>query len=175
MESGLFENAIVQIGPWRENKGWSVAKSLLGDERLPSPSFHTFRICQRLLDLRQAPPIGINDSRTDVAIIQDPYSFGVVLRPQRSTALKLDTAVVGAESRHCCKGASVQAFDELLMEVIGEYYALPETVSDVTSLPVSDDSIDMIASGRYHHRGLRWPAVPARSSTTILLKSVLGL
>ena len=52
----------------------------------------------------------------------------------------------------------VQAFDELLMELIGAY-ALPENrFRRNESSSVSDDSIDMIASGRYHHEGSRWPA-----------------
>ena len=38
------------------------------------------------------------------------------------------------------------------MELIGEY-ALPENRFRRRSSSVSDDLIDMIASGRYHHRG----------------------
>ena len=65
MESGFFQNAIVPrencLGG--ENKGWSVAKSLLGDERLlVSRVGENLRICQRLLDLLGSPPIGINDT-----------------------------------------------------------------------------------------------------------------
>ena len=84
--------------------------------------------------------------------------------------------VVGAEpSMLKLQGSQlVQAFDELLMEVIGEY-ALPENrFRRDESSSVSDDSIDMIASGRYHHRGSRWPAGPARSSTTLLRNQCLG-
>ena len=69
----------------------------------------------------------------------------------------------------------VQAFDELLMELIGAY-ALPENrFRRNESSSVSDDSIDMIASGRYHHRGFTLAGGTSEIQHDIIAKSVLGL
>ncbi len=178
----FFENAIVPrencLGG--ENKGWSVAKSLLGDERLlVSRVGENLRICQRLLDLLKAPPIGINDSEDWMLRLSKTR---IRLEGLEASALRLlsrfdQGGVVGAEpSMLKLQGSQlVQAFDELLMELIGEY-ALPENrFRRNESSSVSDDSIDMIASGRYHHRGFTLAGGTSEIQHDIIAKSVLGL
>ena len=178
----FFENAIVPrencLGG--ENKGWSVAKSLLGDERLlVSRVGENLRICQRLLDLLKAPPIGINDTEDWILRLSKTR---IRLEGLEASALRLlskfdQGGVVGAEpSMLKLQGSQlVQAFDELLMELIGEY-ALPENrFRREESSSVSDDSIDMIASGRYHHRGFTLAGGTSEIQHDIIAKSVLGL
>ena len=178
----FFENAIVPrencLGG--ENKGWSVAKSLLGDERLlVSRVGENLRICQRLLDLLKAPPIGINDTEDWRLRLSKTR---IRLEGLEASALRLlskfdQCGVVGAEpSMLKLQGSQlVQAFDELLMELIGEY-ALPENrFRREESSSVSDDSIDMIASGRYHHRGFTLAGGTSEIQHDIIAKSVLGL
>lgn len=178
----FFENAIVPrencLGG--ENKGWSVAKSLLGDERLlVSRVGENLRICQRLLDLLKAPPIGINDTEDWMLRLSKTR---IRLEGLEASALRLlskfdQGGVVGAEpSMLKLQGSQlVQAFDELLMELIGEY-ALPENrFRREESSSVSDDSIDMIASGRYHHRGFTLAGGTSEIQHDIIAKSVLGL
>ena len=178
----FFENAIVPrencLGG--ENKGWSVAKSLLGDERLlVSRVGENLRICQRLLDLLKAPPIGINDTEDWMLRLSKTR---IRLEGLEASALRLlskfdQGGVVGAEpSMLKLQGSQlVQAFDELLMELIGEY-ALPENrFRREESSSVSDDSIDMIASARYHHRGFTLAGGTSEIQHDIIAKSVLGL
>ena len=178
----FFENAIVPrencLGG--ENKGWSVAKSLLGDERLlVSRVGENLRICQRLLDLLKAPPIGINDTEDWMLRLSKTR---IRLEGLEASAFRLlskfdQGGVVGAEPAMLKLQGSqlVQAFDELLMELIGEY-ALPENrFRREESSSVSDDSIDMIASGRYHHRGFTLAGGTSEIQHDIIAKSVLGL
>ena len=178
----FFENAIVPrencLGG--ENKGWSVAKSLLGDERLlVSRVGENLRICQRLLDLLGSPPIGMNDTEDWMLRLSKTR---IRLEGLEASALRLlskfdQGGVVGAEpSMLKLQGSQlVQAFDELLMELIGEY-ALPENrFRRNESSSVSDDSIDMIASGRYHHRGFTLAGGTSEIQHDIIAKSVLGL
>ena len=178
----FFENAIVPrencLGG--ENKGWSVAKSLLGDERLlVSRVGENLRICQRLLDLLGSPPIGINDTEDWVLRFSKTR---IRLEGLEASALRLlskfdQGGVVGAEpSMLKLQGSQlVQAFDELLMELIGAY-ALPENrFRRNESSSVSDDSIDMIASRRYHHRGFTLAGGTSEIQHDIIAKSVLGL
>jgi len=179
----FFEDAMVPkencLGG--ENQGWAVAKSLLGDERLlVSRVGENQRICRRLLELLAEPPITLAG---DGAWTKRLAETRIRLEALEASALRLLTkfdqgGAIGAEpSMLKLQGSQlVQAFDTLLMELIGEY-ALPENrfQREAGATPICDESIDMIASGRYHHRGFTLAGGTSEIQHDIIAKSVLGL
>jgi acyl-CoA dehydrogenase len=179
----FFEDALVPkencLGG--ENQGWSVAKSLLGDERLlVSRVGENQRICRRLLELLAEPPITLAG---DEAWTNRLAETRIRLEALEASALRLLTkfdqgGVIGAEpSMLKLQGSQlVQAFDTLLMELIGDY-ALPENrfQREEDATPICHESIDMIASGRYHHRGFTLAGGTSEIQHDIIAKSVLGL
>jgi alkylation response protein AidB-like acyl-CoA dehydrogenase len=162
-----------------EDRGWTVAKSLLGDERLMvSRVAENKRILgnlretyshqmQRGVQLPELAKKHINE-------------LDIRLQALEATSLRILTAFdggdnIGAEpSMLKLKGSElVQAQDELLFAMV-DYLALPlDAVKGGDSL--TPDWAEYVASGRYHHRGFTIAGGSSEVQHNIIAKQVLGL
>ena len=186
-----------------ENRGWSVAKSLLGDERLMvSRVAENKRLLGVIGEVLAAEPG--NDSKTGEALAAHNYyrsrlnTLEIRLQALEMTSLRLlleadAGAAVGAEpSMLKLKGSElVQAMDELLFEAVG-HWAIPldETTQkrilaaraaegdrfedDAAAFP-GPRHAEYVASGRYHHRGYTIAGGSSEVQHNIIAKAVLGL
>ncbi|MEM7216797.1 MAG: acyl-CoA dehydrogenase family protein [Pseudomonadota bacterium] len=167
-----------------ENRGWTVAKSLLGDERLM-----VSRVAEnkRMLSLIGDALAGETDG--GAALDQLGHyrramdELDVRLQALEMTSLRLlsqadSGAEVGAEpSMLKLKGSElVQAMDELLFDAAGQW-VLPRdrTTGTAAAAPVGPDWAEYIASGRYHHRGYTIAGGSSEVQHNIIAKAVLGL
>jgi alkylation response protein AidB-like acyl-CoA dehydrogenase len=162
-----------------ENRGWTVAKSLLGDERLMvSRVSENKRLLGRIQEiLQQADGQGIEASVFSARMA----ALDIRLQALEMTSLRIlsqadSGQTIGAEpSMLKLKGSElVQAMDELLFEVIG-YWALPQDRSAQTDAAIGPDYAEYIASGRYHHRGYTIAGGSSEVQHNIIAKQVLGL
>ncbi|MEZ5559434.1 MAG: acyl-CoA dehydrogenase family protein [Pseudomonadales bacterium] len=164
-----------------ENRGWTVAKSLLGDERL---------MVSRVAENRRM--LGLIRE----VVSQEPCADGVLADADRfrrciaELAIRLDAlemtslrllteadrgGAIGAEpSMLKLKGSElVQAMDELLFEAVG-HWALPADGGGQAP-PVAPGYAEYVASGRYHHRGYTIAGGSSEIQHNIIAKQVLGL
>jgi alkylation response protein AidB-like acyl-CoA dehydrogenase len=162
-----------------ENRGWTVAKSLLGDERLMvSRVSENKRLLGRIQEiLQQADGQGIEASVFSARMA----ALDIRLQALEMTSLRIlsqadSGQTIGAEpSMLKLKGSElVQAMDELLFEVIG-YWALPQDRSAQTDAAIGPDYAEYIASRRYHHRGYTIAGGSSEVQHNIIAKQVLGL
>jgi acyl-CoA dehydrogenase len=170
-----------------ENRGWTVAKSLLGDERmLVSRVAENKRMFSHLLEVMDSEcsaGVDLNGSGLPKAISE----IAIRLQALETTSLRLLTQAdagdqVGAEpSMLKLKGSElVQAQDELLFQAVS-HWALPadSTVAGVADAPagasVGPDYAEFVASGRYHHRGYTIAGGSSEIQHNIIAKQVLGL
>ena len=163
-----------------EDRGWTVAKSLLGDERmLVSRVAENKRILGNVREVLAAQTERGIDLSSDV---QDEIS-GLEIRLQalEMTSLRILTeadagAQIGAEpSMLKLKGSElVQAQDELLFRMV-DYLALPKDSSHTEEGPVVPAWAEYVASGSYHHRGYTIAGGSSEIQRNIIAKEVLRL
>ncbi|MEZ5551903.1 MAG: acyl-CoA dehydrogenase family protein [Pseudomonadales bacterium] len=159
-----------------ENRGWTVAKSLLGDERLMvSRVAENRRLLGRLRELILGQSPGVDpESRRRLA------ELNLRLDALEATSLRILTEAdrggrIGAEpSMLKLKGSQlVQAMDEALLTLAG-YWAVPMD-SGSAERPVGPDFAEYLASGLFHHRGYTIAGGTSEVQHNIIAKQVLGL
>ena len=158
-----------------ENRGWSVAKNLLGNERLlVSRVAESRRILSNILSaLTENPQSDEFRVRTAALVIR--------LEALDATALRLLTKFdngheIGAEpSMLKLKGSQlVQDMDRMLYEIVG-YLALPQDSTMREGGPAGAKIADMVASGLFHHRGYTIAGGTSEIQHNIIAQQVLGL
>jgi alkylation response protein AidB-like acyl-CoA dehydrogenase len=173
----FFDGVRVPVGNrlGQENQGWTVAKNLLGNERLlVSRVAENRRI---LSNIREA----LSASSSPRVYDGDLASLMIRLEALEATALRLLTRFdqgqeVGAEpSMLKLKGSQlVQDMDRLLCEAM-EYYTLPLDSVMRQDQPVRAGYADMAASGMFHHRGYTIAGGTSEIQHNIIARQVLGL
>lgn len=160
-----------------ENQGWTVAKSLLGDERLlVSRVAENRRMLGRILEvLQEEQAAGVS-----LPVAQQISELSIRLSALEMTSLRLLTEAdrggqIGAEpSMLKLKGSQlVQAMDSQLLDIIG-YWGLPMD-SGSSESPVGPDYAEFVASGLFHHRGYTIAGGTSEVQHNIIARQVLGL
>ena len=163
-----------------ENEGWTVAKNLLGNERLlVSRVAENRRLLQKIFDLtRIEVERGIEfDSGLLKAIQHAEIRLDALDATARRLLSKSDLGShVGAEpSMLKLQGSQmVQAMDKLMYEMIG-YYGVPLDSVMRQGEPMGLAIEDMIASQMFHHRGYTIAGGATEVQRNIIAKAVLGL
>jgi alkylation response protein AidB-like acyl-CoA dehydrogenase len=172
-----------------ENRGWTVAKSLLGDERLMvSRVSENKRLLGRLREIIAQECLGQPTSGTLATFERGLAELAIRLEALEMTSLRLLSEAdaggqIGAEpSMLKLKGSElVQAIDELTFAAVG-YWAAPLDSSHLggnplggNEGPVGPDYAEYTASGRYHHRGFTIAGGSSEIQHDIIAKQVLGL
>jgi alkylation response protein AidB-like acyl-CoA dehydrogenase len=163
-----------------EDRGWTVAKSLLGDERLMvsrvSENKRMLGLLKEALSEQQQRGVALPDS-----IRQEICALEIRLQALEATSLRILTqadsgAQIGAEpSMLKLKGSElVQAQDELLFRVV-DHLALPQDSTNTGEEAVAPAWAEFVASGRYHHRGYTIAGGTSEVQHNIIAKQVLGL
>ncbi|MEM9622141.1 MAG: acyl-CoA dehydrogenase family protein, partial [Pseudomonadota bacterium] len=163
-----------------EDQGWTVAKSLLGDERLL-----VSRVAEnkRILSIAREvmTEMAARCSALPEHLATRLHALEIRLHALEMTSLRILTAAdaggqIGAEpSMLKLKGSElVQAQDELLFELI-DYLALPADSVNSGVAAVTPDFAEFVASGRYHHRGYTIAGGSSEVQHNIIAKQVLGL
>ncbi len=163
-----------------EDHGWTVAKSLLGDERLMvSRIAENKRVFSNLLELvsqqgqrGQILPGSFHSKLSQISIrIQalEMTSLRILGRADKG-------AEVGAEpSMLKLKGSElVQSQDELLFELV-DYLSVPLDSSMGDHQSIGSSMTEYISSGAYHHRGYTIAGGSSEVQHNIIAKQVLGL
>ena len=162
-----------------EDRGWTVAKSLLGDERLMVSRVAENR--RILANLRETLEHQLSRSSSALDATRRAINeLDIRLQALEATSLRILTAFdgggdIGAEpSMLKLKGSElVQAQDEVLFTMI-DYLALPLDTA-TGGAAVTTDWAEYIASGRYHHRGFTIAGGSSEVQHNIIAKQVLGL
>ena len=163
-----------------EDHGWTVAKSLLGDERLMvSRIAENKRIFSNLLELvtqqrqrGQTLPGSFASKLSQISIrihALEMTSLRILGRADKGSE-------VGAEpSMLKLKGSElVQSQDELLFELV-DYLSVPLDSSMGDHQSVGSPMTEYISSGVYHHRGYTIAGGSSEVQHNIIAKQVLGL
>ena len=162
-----------------EDQGWTVAKSLLGDERLfVSRVAENKRILSVLREtVTEMTALGVE---LPVGIGRDIHEIDVRLNALEMTSLRILTEadaggdIVAEPSMLKLKGSQlIQDQDEILFRLI-DYLALPLDGTH-TALPPIASFAEYIASGRYHHRGYTIAGGSSEIQQNIIAKQVLNL
>ena len=163
-----------------EDRGWTVAKSLLGDERLlVSRVAENKRVLSIVKDvLTQQQALGID---MPVGVVDEIQALDIRLQALEMTSLRILTLAdaggeIGAEpSMLKLKGSQlVQDQDELLFSMV-DHLALPLDTKNSSRRAVGPGYAEYIASGRYHHRGYTIAGGSSEVQHNIIAKQVLGL
>ena len=162
-----------------EDRGWTVAKSLLGDERLMVSRVAENR--RILANLRETLEHQLSRGSAVLDATRKAVNeLDIRLQALETTSLRILTAFdgggdIGAEpSMLKLKGSElVQAQDEVLFTLI-DYLALPLDTA-TGGAAVTPDWAEYIASGRYHHRGFTIAGGSSEVQHNIIAKQVLGL
>lgn len=162
-----------------EDRGWTVAKSLLGDERLMVSRVAENR--RILANLRETLEHQLSRGSAVLDATRKAINeLDIRLQALEATSLRILTAFdgggdIGAEpSMLKLKGSElVQAQDEVLFTLI-DYLALPLDTA-TGGAAVTPDWAEYIASGRYHHRGFTIAGGSSEVQHNIIAKQVLGL
>lgn len=171
-----------------ENQGWTVAKSLLGDERLlvsrVSENKRVLGIIRELLPGASigCDSIGCEEGGEGLSEIKSRINeLEIRLAALEATSLRILSEAdqggqIGAEpSMLKLKGSElVQAMDEALFDLIG-YWAAPLDSAGSNRGAIGPDAYEFIASGRYHHRGYTIAGGSSEVQHNIIAKQVLGL
>lgn len=164
-----------------QDRGWTVAKSLLGDERLL-----VSRVAENKRMLSIVREALSSNSGVDEALQAKASELELRLLALEMTSVRMLTAAdaggqFGAEpSMLKLKGSElVQAMDELLFEIIG-HWVLPsdrknQGIELTASHSVGPEAAEFVASGRYHHRGYTIAGGTSEVQHNIIAKQVLGL
>jgi alkylation response protein AidB-like acyl-CoA dehydrogenase len=184
----FFDDVRVPVGNrlGDENHGWTVAKSLLGDERLlVSRVAENKRLLGRIRDIladvhliEECVEDGVDNFSDQLSLLE------IRLAALEMTSLRILTEAdrggqIGTEpSMLKLKGSAlVQAMDSLLLEVVG-YWGLPldsggKEAGEEAS--IGPDYAEYIASGLFHHRGFTIAGGTSEVQHNIIAKQVLGL
>lgn len=173
----FFDQVRVPVGNrlGEENRGWTVAKSLLGDERLFVSRVGENKRCLSLVRaaLAEQPGCSHLQARAD--------ALEVRLEALETTSLRILTGAdhgeqIGAEpSMLKLKGSQlVQAMDELLFEAAA-YWVFPKDTGTTGDQSVGPRALEYIAAGTYHHRGYTIAGGATEVQRNIIAKQVLGL
>ncbi len=165
-----------------ENQGWTVAKNLLGNERLlVSRVAENRRILSRIKEVTAEAVACGHDFETGHG--HQRAALQIRLEALDATALRLLTrfdagGTIGAEpSMLKLKGSElVQDMDRLLYETVG-YYGLPLDSSMLPddAGPVGPVSCDRVANGLFHHRGYTIAGGSSEIQHNIIARAVLGI
>lgn len=178
----FFEDVRVPISQrlGDEDRGWSVAKSLLGDERLM-----VSRVAEnkRILGVLKDSMLEL-DQRGVVlpdSVSAEIHALEIRLQALEMTSLRILTQAdagsqIGAEpSMLKLKGSElVQAQDDLLFRMVG-YLALAQDSANTGDVAINPAWAEFVASGRYHHRGYTIAGGSSEVQHNIIAKQVLGL
>ena len=165
-----------------ENHGWTVAKSLLGDERLlVSRVAENKRMLGRINDvLKEVEQVSGQDDELRKVLQEKISALTIRLSALEMTSLRILTEAdqggqIGAEpSMLKLKGSQlVQDMDTMLAEIIGNW-VLPQD-SGAENVPVGPDYAEFVASGLFHHRGYTIAGGTSEVQHNIIAKQVLGL
>ncbi len=167
-----------------ENRGWTVAKSLLGDERmLVSRVAENKRLLSIVRDVLAQEPDGDAQLADNAHFQRATSELDIRLHALDATSLRILTEAdaghtIGAEpSMLKLKGSElVQAMDELLFEAVG-HWVLPvdSSLRGGNEGAIGPDYAEYVASGRYHHRGYTIAGGSSEIQHNIIAKQVLGL
>jgi alkylation response protein AidB-like acyl-CoA dehydrogenase len=158
-----------------ENRGWSVAKNLLGNERLlVSRVAENRRMLSNIMS-------ALSEDPRKAAFKESLAALVIRLEALDATALRLLTKFdkgheIGAEpSMLKLKGSQlVQDMDRMLYEIVG-YLALPQDSTMREGGPAGAEIADMVASGLFHHRGYTIAGGTSEIQHNIIAQQVLGL
>ena len=163
-----------------EDRGWTVAKSLLGNERLlVSRVAENKRILSILretvtaqLDRGMCLPAGM-------ALEIDELDIRLSALEMTSLRILAEADAggqIGAEpSMLKLKGSElVQAQDEVLFRLV-DHLVLPKDTKNTERDPVEPTFAEFVASGCYHHRGFTIAGGSSEVQHNIIAKQVLGL
>lgn len=163
-----------------EHRGWTVAKTLLGNERLlVSRVAENRRLLSKIIDItrREAE----RDIQLEDAFWSQLAELEIALEALDKTALRLLTRFdqggqIGAEpSMLKLKGSTlVQEMDRLMFDAIG-YYGVPLDSTLREGGPIGPDYCDMVASAMFHHRGYTIAGGSSEIQHNIIAQQVLGL
>jgi alkylation response protein AidB-like acyl-CoA dehydrogenase len=180
----FFDGVRVPVGNrlGAENAGWTVAKRLLGDERLMvSRVAENRRLLSRINEILRSEHAGAQPLAATDAFARRISELTIRLEALEMTSLRLLSdadrgGVIGAEpSMLKLKGSElVQAMDEVLFDAIG-YSAAPQDRGASNEAPIGPDYAEYIASARYHHRGYTIAGGSSEVQHNIIAKEVLGL
>lgn len=180
-----------------EDKGWSVAKSLLGDERLMvsrvAENKRLLRIIQGMLEATKSEDrLALKNDGFRPAFQKRFSELDIRLQALEATSMRLlleadEGGQIGAEpSMLKLKGSQlVQAMDELLFDAVG-YWCMPldrstqkrlndRRASQAEPVLAGSQATEYVASGRYHHRGFTIAGGSSEVQHNIIAKQVLGL
>jgi acyl-CoA dehydrogenase len=163
-----------------EDRGWTVAKSLLGDERLMvsrvSENKRVLGVLKEALQEQMRRGIEMPES-----VHSEICALEIRLQALEMTSLRILTQAdsgskIGADpSMLKLKGSElVQAQDELLFRMV-DYLALAQDSANTGEEAVNPAWAEYIASGRYHHRGYTIAGGSSEVQHNIIAKQVLGL
>jgi alkylation response protein AidB-like acyl-CoA dehydrogenase len=163
-----------------EDKGWTVAKSLLGDERLMvsrvAENKRVLGVLKEAVHQQAQRGVVLSDD------VQDEISaLEIRLQALEMTSLRILTEAdagsqIGAQpSMLKLKGSElVQAQDELLFRMV-DHLALAQDAANTGEAAVNPAWAEFVASGRYHHRGYTIAGGSSEVQHNIIAKQVLGL
>jgi alkylation response protein AidB-like acyl-CoA dehydrogenase len=176
----FFDNVRVPVENrlGEENQGWTVAKSLLGDERLlVSRVAENKRLLGRIHEVLAQVEAATG---VTVPVAGKISELTIRLSALEMTSLRILTEAdrggqIGAEpSMLKLKGSQlVQDMDSLLAELVG-HWALPQD-SGAAEDPIGPDYAEYVASGLFHHRGYTIAGGTSEVQHNIIAKQVLGL
>lgn len=178
----FFEDVRVPIAQrlGEEDRGWTVAKSLLGDERLMvsrvSENKRILGLLKEAVQEQAERGVALSESvQSEISALE------IRLHALEMTSLRILTkadagSAIGAEpSMLKLKGSElVQAQDELLFRMV-DYLALPQDSTNTGAAAVNPAWAEFVASGRYHHRGYTIAGGSSEVQHNIIAKQVLGL
>ena len=178
----FFDNVRVPVSQrlGEENRGWTVAKSLLGDERLLVSRVAENKRVLSVVKETLAQQLAIGQILPE-ALADEISDLEIRLHALEMTSLRILTQAdaggeIGAEpSMLKLKGSQlVQDQDELLFRLI-DYLALPSDRKNAPREAIGADLAEYVASGRYHHRGYTIAGGSSEVQHNIIAKQVLGL
>ncbi|MFT5012195.1 MAG: alkylation response protein AidB-like acyl-CoA dehydrogenase [Dinoroseobacter sp.] len=163
-----------------ENQGWTVAKNLLGNERLlVSRVAENRRLLGKIFELTRAEVARgiVLEASLEKKINLAEIQLDALDATARRLLSKFDRGeAVGAEPSMLKLGGSqlVQSMDRLMYDVIG-YYGVPVDSVLRHEEPIGEDYEDMVVSQMFHHRGYTIAGGASEVQRNIIAKAVLEL
>lgn len=163
-----------------ENQGWTVAKNLLGNERLlVSRVAENRRLLTKIFELTRAEVARgiVLEAGLEKKINLAEIQLDALDATARRLLSKFDRGeAVGAEPSMLKLGGSqlVQSMDRLMYDVIG-YYGVPLDSVLRQDEPIGEDYEDMVVSQMFHHRGYTIAGGASEVQRNIIAKAVLEL